>query len=343
MQLARHVARQCKERVFEALARCFFTARAEFSALLWDNDIFSPRNTDAYYTNGFIYHHVSDPVPAESGRQWRSCPGLSTLAGLMEPVLIRTHEKTRYRHSWGMGQIIQAPDDLAPIVPDPYDQPCAGLLFGSCGFHVQEDGRAESLGLMVGVTGPWSLADRSEDIAHDITGSEYPLGWDHQRHNEVVVNMMYDRQRVMTHIPLGENGLIFFDNLGFAFGTLAIRGTAGLNMLFANNLRAAFSLRPSFLGRYPWLSQQQPLGFYSVGSLQMTVVARNLFLDGNTWQDSPAVDTQPVVGSGQLVMGYGFSCTAFQLGLNISSRTFETQTSSWPRYGTLAMIWGCSP
>lgn len=318
-------------------------ACAAFSSLLWDNDLFSPRNTDAYYTNGFLYHRVSDPVSADMGRHGSSCPGLSTLAGWAKPLLIRTDEDSTYRHSWGLGQIIQTPDNLQLKPPDPDDQPYAGLLYGSCGFHVQEAAYAESMGLIYGVVGPLSLAEEIQDAAHHITGSEYPMGWDSQLDNEPVVNLLYDRQRVMTDIAVGAHSLTFFDSLGFTLGNLSISGTLGANMLYARNPRAAFSLRPNFLGRYPWLSQSQPLGFYAVSSLQGQLVGRNLFLDGNTFTDGPSVDKEYVVGSGQVIMGYGFSCLALQLGLNISTRTFKTQQENWPRYGTLGVVWGCSP
>ncbi|MGH8493770.1 MAG: lipid A deacylase LpxR family protein [Moraxellaceae bacterium] len=318
-------------------------AHAAFSALLWDNDLFSPRNTDAYYTNGFLYHHVSDPVSADEGRGWTSCPGLSWLAEAAEPLLIKTDEQSQFRHSWGLGQIIQTPSDLTLNPPDPDDQPYAGLLYGSCGAHAQAEDRAESLGLMLGVVGPLSLAEKTQDIAHRVTGSEYPQGWDYQLVNEPVLNLVYDRQRVMTSFSLNGHSITLFENFGLAFGNLMISGTVGANALYARNPRAAFSLRPNFLGRYPWLSQSQPLGFYALGSVQGMAVGRNLFLDGNTFKDGPSVDKEYVVGSGQLVMGYGFSCLALQLGLSFSTRTFKSQIESWPRYGTLAVIWGCSP
>lgn len=319
------------------------SARAGFSALLWDNDLFSPRKTDAYYTNGFLYHHLSDPVLPEVGRHWKSCPGLSSLAGAAEPWLIRTDADSQYRHSWGIGQIMQTPSELSLDPPDPDDQPYAGLLYGSCGFQVQEDAYAEALSLMLGVVGPFSGVERAQDIAHRMTGSEYPQGWDYQLANEPVLNLAYDRQRVMTYFPVDGHTITVFNNFGFAFGNLMISASAGVNALLAKNPRAAFSVRPSFLGRYPWLSQSQPLGFYMLASLQGSVIGRNLFLDGNTFKDGPSVDKEYAVGSGQLLMGYGFSCLALQLGLNLSTPTFKTQEESWPRYGTLGVIWGCSP
>lgn len=66
-----------------------------------------------------------------------------------------------------MGQLIQTPTDLSLDPPDPNDQPYAGLLYGSCGFHVQQSDYAESLALIFGVVGPLSLAEKTQDIAHE--------------------------------------------------------------------------------------------------------------------------------------------------------------------------------
>lgn len=325
------------------MAMCPLLAHASFNTILWDNDLFSPRKTDAYYSNGFIYHHVTDPVPASEGREWKYCPGLGSVAKLAGALLIDVDEQTQYRHSAGLGQVIQTPLHLSLNPPDPDDQPYAGLLYGGCGFHVQTAERAESLGLMLGVVGPWSLAENTQDIAHRVTGSEYPAGWDYQLDNEVVVNLMYDRQKVRERFDLGEHGVTLFDSMGLALGPLMTSASLGINALYARNPDAIFSMRPSYFGRYPWLTQNQPLGFYAVGSLQVTGVLRNLFLDGNTWHDGPSVGHKPVVGTAQLVLGYGFSCLALQFGLTATTRTFDSQQLSWPKYGTLAVTWGCGP
>lgn len=317
-------------------------AHAGFNAILWDNDAFSPRDTDAYYTNGLVYHHVSDPVSTAEGRRWRSCPGLGFLSRRFANYLIPTDERSRFWRSWEFGQIMQTPLDKGASPPNPRDQPYAGLLYIGCNAHVQTEDRAESLGLQFGVVGPWALADQTQALAHHMIGVEEARGWGGQLRNEVVVNLRYDRQEVIKKAELGDWGLSIFDNVDVALGPLQTSGSIGINLLYARDPDAVFGLNPNYLGRYPRIAQGRALGFYTMTTLQLTGVLRNLFLNGNTWVDSPAsVDHEPLVGSGQLLLGYGFACWAVQLGLNVSTRTFQTQDVEWPRYGSVAVTWGC--
>lgn len=317
-------------------------ARADFNAILWDNDLFSPRGTDAYYTNGIVYHHVRDPVPLEEGRQWRDCPGLSALSRLLAPALIPVDDHPHYQHSFALGQIIQTPLDKRSSPPDPDDQPYAGLLYASCHYHLRSANRLESLGLQFGVVGPWSLAEQGQYIAHRMVGAREARGWAGQLRNELVANLRYDRQEVVGERALGDWGLSFFDNMAFELGPLATSAAAGINILLARNPDVVFGLNPNDLGRYPRIDPERPSGFYAMAGLQVTGVLRNLFLNGNTWVDSPAsVDHEPLLGSAQLLFGYGGACWAVQLGLNLSTRTFQTQAVELPRYGTLALSRGC--
>lgn len=317
-------------------------AQAAFNAVLWDNDALSPRRTDAYYTNGLVYHHVSDPLAPEQGREWAACPGLGLLSRHFESWLMPASGETPFRHSWEVGQIIQTPLDKKASPPDPEDQPYAGLLYAGCSYHLRTSRRAESMGLIGGVVGPWSLAEQSQTLAHEWAGAKQARGWQGQLRNEVVLNLRYDRQQVLHETALGSRGISIFDTIGFELGTLAISASSGLNLLLARDPDAVFGLNPNYLGRYPVISGDRATGFYMLTTLQATAVMRDLFLNGNTWVDSPAaVDHEPLLGSAQLMLGYGFRCWALQLGLNVSTRTFQQQDLEWPRYGSLAVSWGC--
>lgn len=318
-------------------------ALAQSNSVLWDNDLLAPRKTDAYYTNGLVYHHVSDTLPPDTGRAWRRCPGTGLLSRLAGDWLIPTDDYSRFWHSWDLGQLIETPYNLRRVPPDPNDQPYAGLLYLGCNVHVRSDSHAESLGLRVGIVGPWALAEQSQNLAHRIAeGVDDARGWDWQLRNELVLNLTYDRQRALSSRTLGGRGLTFFNNVDLSLGTLLTSAATGLNVLYAADPDAVFGLDPNFLGRYPRLSPGQRLGFYAMASLQATAVARNLFLDGNTWVDSPSVGHRPLVGSAQLLLGYGLSCFALQLGLNVSTQTFDSQHLKWPTFGTLGVTWGCS-
>ena len=313
-------------------------ACADFDALLWDNDLFSPDKTDAYYTNGLIYHHVSAAESPARGAD--ACLGLGRLARFMDDHAAHAVAGAAFRHSLDAGQIINTPEDLRRDPPDPLDQPYSGLLFASCGVHLQAADHALSLTFLAGVVGPLSLAERSQEFVHRVTGDWKPSGWHGQLHNEAVVNLSYAQQDVVHRFT--RQPALLFVNAGADAGPLLTSVHAGINYLYAADTAAAFSLRPDFSGRYLWLSSPAP-GFYGLAGLQAHAVLRNLFLDGNTWRDSPSVGHEPLLGEAQLIAGYGFPCLALQLGLHAGTPAFDGQKEQWPRYGTLAVMWGCGP
>lgn len=322
---------------------CPLLAHADFNAFIWDNDLFALHGTDFYYTNGLFYQHVSDPVPSDQGGRWKSCPGLDRVADLMAPALLDVKDPVaQYRHSWGAGQVINTPTDLLLRFPDPEDQPYSGLSYVDCGLYAQSSDSTTALTLLFGVVGPWSLAQKGQYIVHSATNSSHPKGWGQQLHNELVVNLLYEHQKLLSRWPLGNYSLALFSNASFALGPLITAGSTGVSALYSTHSEPVFSMRSDFLGRSPWLSQQPPPGFYGMVGLNLNGVARNLFLDGNTWVDSPAVGHKPVVAESQLVLGYAFTCMALQLGLHATSPAFEGQSVQWPRYGTLAITWGCN-
>ncbi len=74
-----------------------------------------------------------------------------------------------------------------------------------------------------------------------------------------------------------------------------------------------------------------PFGFYFFVGAQGRAVARNLFLDGNTFEDSRSVDSKALVGdlSGGLSMFWG---NAVRLDAVVTYRTeeFEDQDKATP-------------
>lgn len=316
-------------------------AWAGFNSIIWDNDLLSLHNMDAHYTNGLVYHRISDPIPLAQAEAQGRCPGLNLLARLFGSLLLPVDEVSELRHSWEVGQIIETPESKI-VPPDPDDQPYAGLLYAGCNRHLLTADHAESLGLQFGVVGPWSLAEDTQKAAHHLKGDKASEGWDEQLRNEVVINLRYDRQTILQRFNLGSARFIVHDNRDFALGPLMTSLALGLNVIYAGDTDAAFGLNPNYLGRYPRLSKSRPIGFYTLAGVQVMAVARNLFLDGNTWVKSRSVEREPLVGSAQLLLGYGLPCLALQLGLNVSTRTFATQKNEHPQYGTLTVAWGCS-
>ena len=48
--------------------------------------------------------------------------------------------------------------------------------------------------ITLGVIGPWSLAEQSQNVVHDLRGIDRFRGWDHQLHNEPAFQLAMDRK-----------------------------------------------------------------------------------------------------------------------------------------------------
>ena len=53
---------------------------------------------------------------------------------------------------------------------------------------------SDTLSLQFGIVGPHSLAEESQHLVHQWTGSKRPRGWDYQLRNEIGVNLVFERR-----------------------------------------------------------------------------------------------------------------------------------------------------
>jgi hypothetical protein len=108
---------------------------------------------------------------------------------------------------------------------------------------------------------------------------------------------------------------------------------------FGKNLEADYGparIRPALSGT-PYFNSdylEGRFGFYFFVGVQGRAIARNLFLDGNTFADSRSVNSEPLVGdlSGGLSMFWG---EAVKLDTSITYRTEEFENQDDP-----VALWG---
>jgi lipid A 3-O-deacylase len=89
----------------------------------------------------------------------------------------------------------------------------------------------------------------------------------------------------------------------------------------------------------PRVSATRHWSFFVFGAVDGRAVARDIFLDGNTFKDSPSVEKIPFVAD--LSYGLGFIRGPFQLTFTQVYRTreFETQPYKYNEFGSLALSW----
>src|SRR5262245_34432116 len=139
-------------------------------SLVFENDAFN--NEDGRYTNGVQLSWLSAP---STGPEWASRVG-SWFPLFPDGATIRT--------GYALGQNMYTPRKTQHGDPPHDDRPYAGWLYGSIGLTAETGQRLDVLELTLGVVGPASLAEDTQQLAHKITGATEPRGWNTQLSNE---------------------------------------------------------------------------------------------------------------------------------------------------------------
>jgi hypothetical protein len=181
------------------------------------------------------------------------------------------------------------PKDISLRNPPLDDQPYAGWLYGSAGLTAETGKRLDQLELTVGMVGPASLAEETQKRVHEIVSSDEPQGWDTQLRNEPGFILTYQRswRSVVSKSILG----VPFDmtpHAGGALGNVFTYANAGIMLRFGRRLPLDYGpprIQPSLPGS-GFLVPHDGFGWYLFAGIDGRAVARNIFLDGNTFRDS---------------------------------------------------------
>lgn len=254
-------------------------------------------DSDKYYTQGLAFSYLGPDVAPGGG--W-SAP--FDVLGDLGPFDATGAGEVSRRYEVLLGQSMFTPEDTAREDPDPSDRPYAGWFYGGVGLIQDTDRRRlDHLELLVGVIGPAAFGKKTQNDWHQYIGVEESRGWDEQLHNEPGLMLSYERKWRLLQ-PLG-GGLAFdaIPELGVTVGNVMDYLQAGGMIRFGRNLEADYGparIRPALSGT-PYFNGDHldgPFGFYIFVGAQGRAVARNLFLDGNTFRDSRSVDSEALVG-----------------------------------------------
>jgi len=222
---------------------------------------------------------------------------------------------------FSVGQNIFTPDDIENPAPIPGDRPYAGWLYGSAMLVgiLEEAERfrvANALDVTVGVIGPASLAGDVQRRWHKIIDTRTPRGWDHQLHDEPGLVLTY--ARVWEGFGrLGARGpeISAAPQVVGALGNVYTYLGSGLMLRLGHNLRSDVgppAVSPSFPGS-AWFRDRGNLSAYLFAGVEGRAMARNIFIDGNTFEQSAEVARETLVGDFQVgaALRYGRVRLAF--------------------------------
>lgn len=284
--------------------------RGAFSFHL-ENDIFA--GTDRYYTHGAKLTWISP-----------------------DKIANRSDPSSRSAFSLSFGQSIYTPYDIerADLIAD--DRPYAGISYFTLALHRKKDQTMNTFEILLGVVGPISLAAEMQRFVHSLYRGVQPKGWHNQLKNELVFDLVFDKKwRIFRS---GEDNKIEVDLIGHAGGGLGTMMTAlatGWQFRFGSNLPrdfGTFLIRPGgesgafFNEQINHRTEARQSGVHGYVYLVGHAVLRNIFLDGNTFQESHRVDKYPFVGD--VVLGFVVNQKRFRFAYAYVFRTkqFKTQT-----------------
>ncbi len=309
----------------DASAASGATARRASFTLVMENDKLN--GTDAWYTSG-VKLIFSKPAPAPA----------FVFAPLVAANSWVFGEAGRSRWELALGQNIYEPADESLNPPDPKDRPYAGWLYLSA-LAVSENRYAQNtLEVQAGVVGPSALGEQIQSITHNLIGSNKSRGWDEQLSDEPGLLIGLSRRWRTPPLELTRSiGIDLVPHVNAAVGNVQTYAGAGALLRLGNKLDADFGLprvRPA--GSAPVPVIRRGSGWYVFTGFEGWASARDVFLDGNTFEDSPSVDKKTLVGE----FNVGFVLYAIGMRFNATyvkrSEEFEAQPHAF-EYGSAAL------
>ena len=298
------------------------TEQGTFS-ILFENDIFD--NSDHDYTNGVELAYTTSP---------RGTPDWAIRTANWLPFF---SENTDVRTRYAVGQSIYTPRNLNTANPPLTDRPYAGFLYAAFGLVGDTGRHLDQLQVTIGVVGPASLAQETQTYVHRVLNDPKPLGWATQLHNEPGLIIQYDRS-IKLIPPKSILGLVFDaePHYGMAVGNIYDYANVGAMMRLGFNLPGDYGpmrIEPSLPGSN-FFEPTGGVSAYIFGGVEGRAIARNLFLDGNSFEDSRSVQKMNLVDD----MEFGAAITFHHMRIAfthvIRSREYKTQSTP-DRFGAV--------
>lgn len=300
-------------------------ARAQRGVLVWENDAIA--DTDRDYTQGFraslVFDDFKKHLLAAQAFDFLKI-GLVTAGAPAGPV--------RQQLEWVfVGQSIFTPPNSSNPLRMPGDRPFGGWLYTGVNVAQETAGRQlDSFEILAGVVGPAALANEVQGGFHDLLGQRRPTPGNYQIRNEPALLLAWDRRwKFGTEIGNGF-GVDFIPSVGVTAGNVFTYASAGAVARIGRSLGTTWGptlVRPSVSGAsFISPDPQGPyFGFDFFAGVEGRAVARNIFLDGNSFVSSPRVTKNPFVFD--LVAGAElFTQTGHRLAFTVVRRSPEYTT-----------------
>ena len=261
---------------------CSTQTACEFQFYI-ENDSFGA-GTDRYYTNGIKF-----------GGGVRAEPIIERVFKRPAETVLQSITANRGNLQFGLflGQNIYTPRNITRAAPQPFDRPWAAWLYLGGVVQNVEAGRLQTVELDLGMVGPAAGGKFVQTYWHRIVDADEPKGWSNQIRNEPGLLIAYLEK--WRYGPA--TGVQAVPHFGITVGNVMTLARAGGIVRLGQNMSG---FGPDTIEPGGAMLQQTRLlddsvsrsapEWYVFAGVDGRLVGRNIFLDGNTFRESAAVD-----------------------------------------------------
>jgi lipid A 3-O-deacylase len=298
---------------------------AHFGALTFyfENDAFG--GTDRDYTNGARVSWTSPSL-----NRFSDDTTAGGLAGIFDDAPGTGDSSYSRNVAVSIGQSLYTPVNTQNPNLVANERPYAGWLYTGLGLVWKKPHVKNTLVFNIGVIGPWALGEETQHAVHQSLGQRSPQGWDNQLGNEIGINASYERKWRFRSNPEG-SGLAsdFLPYVGATLGNVYTLADVGGELRFGYNLPDDFgtgaisdsATTPTPMEGYAARGWAHRFGMHMFARAEGRAVARNIFLDGNTFRSSHSVDKNIFVAD--LSVGFAMNWRNSKLSYAFIYRTRE--------------------
>lgn len=283
-----------------------------------ENDSFF--GTDRYYTHGFRlqYMHLPNDV-------------LDWTASFLTNLPTLGMEVRRMRWGFALGQELYTPADIRRRTLNEADRPYGAWLHGS--FILRRAGMLadtfpvmDELEVDLGVVGPQALGEDTQKWWHGVTDYAEPRGWGHQLSTEPALQIYLNRSVQMGFRTDAFWGLDIVPHARIALGNIYVFGEIGTLFRAGYNLPAEYTISPmESFSTHPSYDPPSWSAYVFAGA-DGRIVGRNIFLDGNTFDDSHSVEKELFVSDLRVGGAVRYKSVEAVISVVHRTREFELQT-----------------
>jgi hypothetical protein len=275
--------------------------------------------SDQAYSNGlkFAYIFAEDHLP-----RWSS--DFSDAFSFINKAALNS--KANYGIS--VGHQLYTPNDTVSKILLNSDRPYASWLYLGFAMSLQSEFSEQFVEFDIGMIGPSALGKNIQNGFHNLIHEPEADGWNNGLHDEPTLQIFYQRRNIFQKEQYWD--IIPF--YGASFGNVKIGTHAGGVFRVGTHLPDNFgSSRPSSNDGDSFISptkasQNKIKSYYLFSGLRGNLLARNIFLDGNSLEPSHHVKKYPFTFESEFGFGYENETLGFVWRFVTQSPEFEERS-----------------